>query len=926
MYSFWVRKRESVLLIHKLIGGILFGGIAIGGMLMPFNYTPGIIYDGRSIVMTLAGVFGGGTVVLISAIFAASYRLYLDGPGVYAGVATIAITALVGLFFRRRFNNKPETIGIPAFLCMGLLSSAAMLLCQLLLPWPTGLSVIKNIWLPVGAIFPIATTVMGLLMKNETLRILGEAAIRESEIRYRTTLHSIGDAVITTDKSGEITYLNPIAEQLTGYTEQEASGRPIEEIFQIIQEESRQKSESPVKKVLREGIICGLANHTLLINKQGQEIPIADSGAPIKNTNGDIDGVVLVFRDQTAERLLHRQVQESRERFKRAVNSVPDMITIYNLDLKIQFVNESLLSKNGKTIQEMIGHSPEEFWNAPEFEKYLELLQKARQTGMPQKLDVCIRQNQQTPTYLDISFIPLSSGDGNIHEIMAIAHDYTNDKLAEEELQEKERLFHNLAENSPVGISQTRADGYTTYVNPSWKRLSGMSYDQAIGYGWMKALHPDDKLDVKKSWDKATGNSEKSVAEYRFLKPDGSITWVLGEAVPEITTSGEVIGYIGTITDITSRKETEAALLQVTENFKATMDESPLGMRIVSPEGKTLYVNEALLAIYGYTGLEEFLNTPDEKRFTPESLEQHKIRREKRKKGESVPAEYETEIVNKAGDIRCVQVFRKMINWNGEKHFLAIYQDITEKKKIIAELRLAKEEAEESDRLKSAFLANMSHEIRTPLNAILGFTNILSMEEDTTSELRAEYANIINRSAESLLHIINDILDVSKLETGQLKIYKSKTCIDPLLDELHTIFRKKLDELGKEHIELKLLRPGNPVYLNTDKVRLNQVLMNLLSNSIKFTETGAIEFGISEISDHKIWFFVADTGIGISPQSQTKIFERFRQAEESLSRVYGGTGLGLSIAKNLVELMEGKIMLESEVGKGSRFSFYLPLN
>jgi signal transduction histidine kinase len=251
--------------------------------------------------------------------------------------------------------------------------------------------------------------------------------------------------------------------------------------------------------------------------------------------------------------------------------------------------------------------------------------------------------------------------------------------------------------------------------------------------------------------------------------------------------------------------------------------------------------------------------------------------------------------------------------------------DITESVKVIADLEQAKNKAEESDRLKSTFLANMSHEIRTPLNTILGFSSILISEEEISSREREEYSSIINRSSENLLQIINDILDLSKLETGQLKIFKTQINVQTVLDELNMVFMKRLVEIGKVNIRLRMSAPHAPLFLNLDRVRFYQIFMNLLSNSIKFTEKGEIRYGISEVADDQVCFFVSDTGIGIEKGLQSTIFERFRQVNESNTRRHGGTGLGLSIVKNMVELMGGNITVDSEAGKGTTFRFTLPV-
>lgn len=927
LYGLISRKKSTYSFVQQLINGLLFGGIAVIGMNIPITYSPGVFYDGRTIVLSLAGVFGGGITAGLSLIPGLIYRISVGGPGVWAGSGSMITSALIGIAFRHYYRSKPESTGIAGLLVMGIVVHVTMLLCQLLLPWPSGLEVIRIIWLPILLIFPLTTAIMGAFLRNGIRKVLAEELIRKSEVLYRTTLHSIGDAVMTTDQNGGITFLNPIAEQLTGWTEQEAKGKNIKSVFQIVHEDTGQEVDCPVKMALSEGRTVVLANHTLLISKQGKKIPVADSGAPIRDENGNITGAVLVFRDQTNERQKQREIRESRER------------------------------------------------------------------------------------------------------------------------------YHRLTEQSPVGIFRTDPDGMTTYVNPKWCELSGVSREQAFGNQWLNAVHPDDRELLHRNWLNDIHGNQKSLAQYRFVKPDKSDTWVLGEAIPEMTAEGKILGYIGTITDITDQKKAEQALVQSRENFRRSMDESPLGMRILTDTGETLYLNNALLKIYGFSSIAEYNETPIEKRYTEDGIRKHLQRKERRKRGENVNSEYEIEIKRKDGGIRNLHVYRKTLVWDGEEQSLVIYQDVTDRKKAenalirsenslkesqeiaqigsweydiaenktewsennyrlfglqpgeiapsydsfrervlpedqhlldeayknilvqkkpasiqfriafpdkkirwildriipefvnnklvklrgmnmditesiktIADLEQAKNKAEEGDRLKSAFLANMSHEIRTPLNTILGFSSILASGEDVSPEEKEEYSAIVNRSSDNLLQIINDILDISKLETGQLKVFNARFEVQTVMDELNHVFVKRLAELEKSEIQLKLVASDGHLFLNQDRVRFYQIFTNLLNNSIKFTERGEIRFGVSGVDEKFVSFFVSDTGVGIKKELQSAVFERFRQVNEfAENKVHGGTGLGLSIVKNLVELMGGTITVESEAGQGTTFQFSLPV-
>jgi PAS domain S-box-containing protein len=251
--------------------------------------------------------------------------------------------------------------------------------------------------------------------------------------------------------------------------------------------------------------------------------------------------------------------------------------------------------------------------------------------------------------------------------------------------------------------------------------------------------------------------------------------------------------------------------------------------------------------------------------------------------------------------------------------------DITKRKEHESELIKAKEKAEESDRLKSAFLANMSHEIRTPMNGIMGFTQLLKNEMFSQKEQK-DYLDIINLKSKQLLQIINNIIDISKIEANQINIKHQSFSVNQMLKELFEEYQIELKEWKKDHIQLNI--PDENLYkdvlIKSDKSRLRQILSNLISNAIKYTEDGYIEIGYTQ-EEKNVVFYVKDTGIGISQEKQEIIFQRFRQAEDYSTRKYGGTGLGLSISKALVKLLGGKIWLKSEEHKGSCFSFNIPL-
>lgn len=380
-----------------------------------------------------------------------------------------------------------------------------------------------------------------------------------------------------------------------------------------------------------------------------------------------------------------------------------------------------------------------------------------------------------------------------------------------------------------------------------------------------------------------------------------------------------------------ARLNAEKQLLQSEENFRRSISESPLGIRIVTVEGNTVYANRAFLDIYEFGTLEEFVTTPAKERYTEESYKQHLKRKELRLVGKDV-LEYELSIVRRNHEIRYVKILRNEVLWNGEKHYQVINQDITEQKNLTADLITAKERAEESDRLKSAFLANISHEIRTPMNGILGFAELLK-EPKLSPEEAGEYVSIIEKSGVRMLNLMEEIITISKIESGQMRLQLIETNLNELIEQIYHSYKKDAEEKGLK-LSFKNAVPFKESIIKTDRMKVHEVLVNLVKNAIKFSSQGFIEIGYHVVGKPHataIQIYVKDQGIGVPKERQKAIFDRFIQADIGDKRAFQGIGLGLSISKAYVEMLGGKIWVESDpegpMGQnGSLFCFTLPLH
>jgi len=390
---------------------------------------------------------------------------------------------------------------------------------------------------------------------------------------------------------------------------------------------------------------------------------------------------------------------------------------------------------------------------------------------------------------------------------------------------------------------------------------------------------------------------------------------------------------LATMIDITDRKQAEIALRKSEEKYRSIFENVQDIFYQIDFNGKIMEISPSVKNysdysredLIGMSVYNLYVDMEEREKFLEEMYEKGDVR------------DYELRFKTKAGDIKYVSVNARLIyNSDGIPHHIdGLIKDVTERVHINQELIKAKERAVESDRLKSAFLANMSHEVRTPLNGILGFSELLE-DPNLTEEDRQHYIKVIKNSGARMLNIINDIIDISKIESGQMKVSISETNINELTESLYFFFKPEVERKEMQLLIKTSLSPEN-AFIQTDKEKLYAILTNLVKNAIKFTNKGQIEFGY-EIEDgsapsrtaeeeskpRELVFFVKDTGIGIPPEKLGIVFERFRQVNDTHTRNFEGAGLGLSISKAFVEMLGGKLWAESEYGKGSAFYFTLP--
>lgn len=492
--------------------------------------------------------------------------------------------------------------------------------------------------------------------------------------------------------------------------------------------------------------------------------------------------------------------------------------------------------------------------------------------------------------------------------------------LADLAASEGERYkLARAVEQSPASVAITDESGCIEYVNPAFCKMSGYDVNEVIGttLNSIQAKHATKEQNEKLWADIRAGKTWNG--EILNERKGGESYWMRTTIAPVRNSAQEITNYIGVSEDITQWKETEEALNQ----FKTTLDKTKDCVFMFRPDTLMFfYANQGAVEQLGFSNDELLQMTPLD--LIPEYDETNfkEILVTPLLKGDKPSITFESWHQHKNGQLIPVEIFLQCVAPEGEPaRFLVIGSDITKRKHIENQMIDAREEAESANKAKSSFLAAMSHEIRTPMNAIIGMSYLARQTKLTAKQLN--FLNKIDSAAHSLMGIINNILDFSKVEAGKIELENIDFNLQDVLDNVINLTSIQIQEKGLELILDS--SPDLPINLVGDSLRIGQVMINLVNNACKFTETGSITLKITcdshENNQAQLRFSVQDTGIGMKEDEQQNLFMSFSQADNSTSRRYGGSGLGLVICKSLVELMNGKMRVESRFGEGSTFSF-----
>ncbi|MCD6332516.1 MAG: PAS domain-containing protein, partial [Bacteroidales bacterium] len=514
--------------------------------------------------------------------------------------------------------------------------------------------------------------------------------------------------------------------------------------------------------------------------------------------------------------------------------------------------------------------------------------------------------------------------EGRVNRFSGIVLDIHKRKTTEIKHRNNQILLNDILSSTDEGIFVLDSSMHVIFWNNEMSRISETTVQEVMDrkeiFDHFPHLLENGIGDVMRETMKGVISGGHSVP---FRLKSGREGYTFEKYLPLKNNTGDIIGVIGFVKDITEEMAREAELAETHERFELTIQAVNEGIWDWNLANDTIILSDRWFAQLGYQPgeLKSSLNTF---RSLLDPLEADKIFKtfkEAFEKDVSVTQEYR--LRHRNGDWVWIEAKGSCIVRDAKGHpvrALGTHSDITLRKQTELKMLEAMEKAEESDRLKSAFLANMSHELRTPLNAIVGFSELLT-GEDLFPDEKKSYINQIKSNSENLLQLISNIIDLSRIESNRLEIHRENIPVHPLIREVIEHKKKTADPDILKELTLEFQIPDDilEIQLFTDPIRIKQVLDNLIDNALKFTSQGSVILGVMPPKEGFITFFVKDTGIGINPENQKKIFDRFEQIDTGLTRKFGGTGLGLNLTRSIVNLLGGKIRVESQPGKGSTF-------
>jgi len=764
-------------------------------------------------------------------------------------------------------------------------------------------------WLALGVMLALAAIVAAYIfsLQGRNLHVESLVERRTAELKAakdeaEQLYAMVPTATMMVSPNRIITGVNQRMTQYTGYSAEEMVGRPCTD---FVREPCAlrcglfdEPSETPVW-----GRECEIES------KDGRRLTSLKNADLLRDHNGKVTGGIEVLQDMSEHQEMLANLQEKEERLRQIISTSNEGFLLVDDEMNIRDVNQSLCDMLAYSREELVGESMFSLVHPQDMEAYQEQVRRIRNT-VHRSYEIKLKTADGRIVFTRFSATTLYGPGGEHRGSFAFVSNVTERKLNEERL----RKLSQAVEQSPATVLITDLQGNIEYVNPKFTQCTGYSREEALGQNprILKSGHMSDN-DYREMWQTISQGGEWR-GELLNKRKNGELYWEMASISAIKDNSGAITHYLAVKEDITSRKKAEEAARRETAKLSAMISGMEEGIAFADRDNVVVEVNDYLCRLLG--ARREDIMGRDLWSLHEEAVVGRvkglveRFRRE--------PASPPLVLQRPIGD---AEVIMRMQAIQRDGQYDGVLLNVIN----VTDLVKARRQAEEASRVKSEFLAVMSHEIRTPMNGVIGMIDLL-LDGEISPEQR-EYLALARNSAQTLLTVINDILDFSKIEAGKLTLEAVPFNLRDTLGDALRLLAGWAQDKGLELIGR--VRPQVPEVVIGDPGRLRQVVVNLLANALKFTETGevALEVDLLRQGDDEVelGLSVRDTGVGIPLDKQKTVFQAFEQADMSSTRVHGGTGLGLAISSQLVELMGGDMSLQSEPGHGSTFSFNMRL-
>jgi PAS domain S-box-containing protein len=762
---------------------------------------------------------------------------------------------------------------------------------------------------------------MCAVLRDTSQRWQSEERLRQSEARFRGVFDDAPVGIYLAGPDSRIIQVNKAFCRMLGYSKEELLARSWPELCHPDDEAMALER----KKQLHSSEVESSGGETRYIDRNGALVWSHVRVSLLRASDGSPLCSVVHVEDITESKRAEGRLRESEERFRTMADCSPSMMWVTDNKGNVEFISRSLRKFCGIESEEADGIH----WHIPvhpdDLAESTALFAEARSERKTFKCESRVRRADGEWRLLGTNAEPRRSPDGQYLGHIGLCADITERRQAEQALAESEHRFRIMADNCPIGIWVTDAQGKNRFVNRTYLEFCDLTAEQIEQNQWKSLIHPDDAEEFFKEFERALREHSSFHAVRRGLRGDGTWRWVESQALPRFSPDGVFRGLVGTSEDITERKLTELALQNSEEKFRQLAENIREVFWVMNADGtEILYVSPAYEQMWGrsckslYEAPMNWLEAvhPGDRERAHETFI-------KQVQGESIDSEYR--ILTPNGQEKWIRDRAFLVReGRGEvARIVGIAEEMTERKRYETELIQARDGADAANLAKSRFLAIMSHELRTPLNVILGFAEFLELEmEEQKTESWLKEIRKIRKAGSHLLDLISDVMDLSKIEAGKMELAPSEFDASAVVAE---VVSSAEPLAAKNRVRLRV--QPEPVQVRADRMRFRQCLFNLVSNACKFTKDGEVRIEQTACErDGRTWckVRVVDTGIGIRSDDLGKIFEEFSQVDSSISRKYGGTGLGLPISRRLMQMMGGDITVESVIAQGSIFTLWLP--